>query len=73
MPRMTQQGTWAAGIVSAGVAALALAACGQKGPLYVPGVPKQATWPYPRPAPPAARSEGERKVPDVPATSEADR
>lgn len=27
----------------------ALAACGQKGPLYVPGVPPQARWPYPDP------------------------
>jgi predicted small lipoprotein YifL len=70
---MAQGRTWTAGIVSAGFAALLLAACGQKGPLYVPGVPKQASWPYPRPAPSATRPEAERRVPDVPATSEPDR
>jgi predicted small lipoprotein YifL len=50
------------------VAVATLAACGQKGPLYVPGVPKGAAWPYPDPprkAPPA-----ERKAPDLPGTSD---
>lgn len=50
------------------VAVATLAACGQKGPLYVPGVPKGASWPYsdpPRKAPPA-----ERKAPDLPGTSD---
>jgi len=49
-------------------AAAGLTACGQKGPLYVPGVPEGAAWPYPDPVrkvPPA-----ERKVPDRPGTSD---
>jgi predicted small lipoprotein YifL len=46
----------------------ALPACGQKGPLYVPGYPKEAAWPLPAkppvpvPAPPPA--------PGVPASSD---
>lgn len=45
--------------------------CGTKGPLYVPGVPVNAQWPYPpRPAatPPAAPTAP--KPADVPATSD---
>jgi len=42
-------------------AATTLAACGQKGPLYVPGVAQDARWPYPDPqrksAPAAPRPE----------------
>lgn len=49
------------------VAAAALAGCGQKGPLFVPGVPKSAPWPYPSPPP---KPQPERKAPDVPATSD---
>jgi predicted small lipoprotein YifL len=49
-------------------AAASLVACGQKGPLYVPGVPKDAPWPYPDPPrktqPPAPR------VPDLPGTTD---
>jgi predicted small lipoprotein YifL len=47
--------------------ALAVTACGQKGPLYLPGYPKGATWPYP-PKPPAQPAE--RKTPDVPASTD---
>jgi predicted small lipoprotein YifL len=47
--------------------ALAAAACGQKGPLYMPGYPKSATWPYP---PKPAAQAPERKTPDVPASSD---
>ena len=54
------------------VASLAtLGACGQKGPLYVPGVPPNAAWPYPDPPrkapPPAPRG------PDLPGTSDETR
>jgi predicted small lipoprotein YifL len=44
-----------------------LAACGQKGPLFVPGVPKEASWPYP---PSPQKPQPERKLPDVPGTSD---
>jgi predicted small lipoprotein YifL len=51
--------------------ALLLAGCGQKGPLVLPGYPKEATWPYPpRPAP-AKSDQPQRKAPDVPATSDS--
>ncbi|MCE2970493.1 MAG: lipoprotein [Burkholderiales bacterium] len=50
------------------VSALALAGCGIKGPLYVPGVPKDAPWPYP--SPPPAPQPPTPKVPDVPGTSD---
>ena len=58
----------AAAIVVATSVAIALASCGQKGPLYVPGVPKGAPWPYPDPpkkSPPPAPA-----VPTVPGTSD---
>ena len=61
--------------LAATAAALAAGACGQKGPLVVPGVPAGAPWPYTRPdparkdAPPAAPATP-RHVPDVPGTSE---
>jgi predicted small lipoprotein YifL len=45
-----------------------LTACGQKAPLYVPGVPKDAPWPYPDP--PRKAQPLERKVPDLPGTSD---
>lgn len=53
-------------LVAASLAALA--ACGQKAPLYVPGIPKDAPWPYPDP--PRKGPPPERKVPDLPATSD---
>lgn len=65
-----------AAIVVAGSIAAALAsisACGQKGPLYVPGVPKGTPWPYPDPprkSPPAAP---ERTVPDLPGSGDPGR
>jgi len=46
----------------------ALAGCGQKAPLYVPGVSKDAPWPYPDP--PRKAPPPERKVPDLPGTSD---
>jgi predicted small lipoprotein YifL len=54
-------------IVLTAAVALAVTACGQKGPLYLPGYPKGATWPYP-PKPPAQPAE--RKTPDVPASTD---
>jgi predicted small lipoprotein YifL len=46
-----------------------LAGCGQKGPLVLPGYPKEATWPYPaRPGP--TKPGEQRKAPDVPASSD---
>jgi predicted small lipoprotein YifL len=44
-----------------------MTACGQKGPLHVPGIPRNAPWPYPDPPrrPPPAPRPG-----DVPATSD---
>lgn len=50
-----------------GAAGGLLAACGQKGPLFVPGVPKEASWPYP---PSSPKTKPERKVPEVPGTSD---
>ncbi|MFN7572132.1 MAG: LPS translocon maturation chaperone LptM [Betaproteobacteria bacterium] len=50
------------------VSALTLAGCGIKGPLVVPGVPKDAPWPYP--SPPPAPQPPTPKVPDVPGTSD---
>lgn len=64
MPRRTRT------IVLTAAVALAVAACGQKGPLYLPGYPKAATWPYP-PKPPAPPAE--RKTPDVPASTDESR
>jgi predicted small lipoprotein YifL len=59
----------AAILVAASIAAaIGLAACGQKAPLYLPGYPKDAPWPQfdpPRKVPPPAR-----KAPDLPGTSE---
>jgi predicted small lipoprotein YifL len=61
----------AVAIVVAAIAALmsaAMAGCGQKGPLHVPGVPRDAAWPYPDPprkAPPASP-----KTPDLPGTTD---
>lgn len=54
-------------IVLTAALAFALAACGQKGPLYLPGHPKGASWPYP-PKPPAQPPE--RKGQDVPASTD---
>jgi predicted small lipoprotein YifL len=54
-------------IVLTAAVALAVTACGQKGPLYLPGYPKGAPWPYP-PKPPAQPAE--RKTPDVPASTD---
>jgi len=34
-------------------AAVSTAACGVKGPLYYPGVPRDAPWPYAKPKPAA--------------------
>ena len=45
-----------------------LGGCGTKGPLFVPGVPVGAQWPYPAKAP--APQTPERKPADVPATSD---
>lgn len=58
---------WLASILVAASLA-SLAACGQKGPLYVPGVPKDAPWPYPDP--PKKLPPAERKAPDLPGTSD---
>ncbi len=54
-------------IVLAAALAWSLAACGQKGPLYLPGYPKGTAWPYP-PKPPVPPPE--RKTPDVPASTD---
>lgn len=48
-----------------------LGGCGNKGPLYVPGVPAGAAWPYPQPTPQPKPTE--RKPADVPAASDAQR
>jgi len=45
-----------------------LAACGLKGPLYVPGVPSGAAWPYPDP--PRKAPVPAPRVPDLPGTSD---
>jgi len=45
-----------------------IAACGTKGPLYIPGVPATAQWPYPTPTP--APQKAEPKPADVPGTSD---
>lgn len=44
-----------------------LAGCGQKGPLYIPGIPREAPWPYPDPP---KRQPPPPKAPDVPPTSD---
>lgn len=56
-------------IVGIALALLALLAtgCGQKGPLYVPGIPKDAPWPYPDPP---KRQPPPPRAPDVPPTSD---
>jgi predicted small lipoprotein YifL len=43
--------------------------CGMKGPLYIPGVPASAQWPYPTPTP-AAQTPEQKKPADVPGTSD---
>lgn len=48
-----------------------LSACGQKGPLYVPGVPPSAAWPYPDP--PRKAPAPAPRVPDLPGTSDETR
>jgi predicted small lipoprotein YifL len=53
------------GTLLAALVAFTFAACGQKGPLFVPGVPADAPWPYPKPTPPAEPAP--KKTPDVPA------
>jgi predicted small lipoprotein YifL len=55
------------------LAACALAGCGTRGPLYVPGIPNDAPWPYPEP--PGKNSAARKAVPadPVPATSDYDR
>ena len=45
-----------------------LPACGQKGPMYVPGYPRDAIWPLP-PKPPAP-APAQPPAPGVPATSD---
>lgn len=54
-------------VTAAAAAALLLAGCGQKGPLFLPGYPKEAQWPYP-PRPPKAPADDEkqRRAPAVP-------
>jgi hypothetical protein len=58
--------------------ALPLAGCGQKGPLFIPGVPKDSTWPYP-PSPPAPPPSGTpappptQQVPDLPPSNDDER
>lgn len=64
----------AAVIVVTACAATALAGltgCGQKGPLHVPGVPKDAAWPYPDP--PRKTTPETRKTPDLPGTTDSAR
>lgn len=59
-------------VLTALVGAALLAGCGQKGPLVLPGYPKEAVWPYPpRPAPASKPETPQRKAPDVPATSDS--
>jgi predicted small lipoprotein YifL len=48
--------------------AVVLPACGQKGPLYVPGYPRDAVWPLP--AKPPAPAPTQPATPSVPATSD---
>jgi predicted small lipoprotein YifL len=50
------------------LAALVLAGCGIKGPLFVPGMPENAPWPYPTPTP--APQPTPKSMPDVPGTSD---
>ena len=51
------------------VLACALPACGQKGPLYVPGYPRDAIWPLP-PKPPTPAQAPVPPPASVPATSD---
>ncbi len=62
-------------LLPASILSIALGAatigCGTKGPLYVPGVPVNAQWPYaPRPAATPPATPTPPKPADVPATSE---
>jgi predicted small lipoprotein YifL len=50
------------------VLCILIAGCGTKGPLYMPGVPVTAPWPYTKPV--AAQQTPEKKPADVPATTE---
>ncbi|MFN9028818.1 MAG: LPS translocon maturation chaperone LptM [Betaproteobacteria bacterium] len=50
--------------------AVLLAGCGQKGPLFVPGIPREASWPYPDPP---KRQPPPPKAPDMPPTSDPER
>jgi len=54
-------------IVGSALCAL-IAGCGTKGPLYIPGVPADARWPYPTPTP--AQQVPDKKPADVPSTSD---
>ncbi len=61
----------AAIVVAASVAmsvAATLASCGQKGPLYVPGIPKGTPWPYPDP--PKKAAPPPPAAPTVPGTAD---
>lgn len=53
-------------LVAGGLAATV--ACGQKAPLYMPGVPKGASWPYPDP--PRKLPPAERQTPAPPGTTD---
>lgn len=59
-------------VVAASLAAAlaSTAACGQKGPLYVPGVPKGAAWPYPDRPRKSAPADPGPSAPDIPGTSD---
>ncbi|MCS7101311.1 MAG: lipoprotein [Burkholderiaceae bacterium] len=55
-------------ILVAAALALLLGACGNKGPLHLPGATPSAPWPYPQPSPkPTAEP---RKPAEVPAASD---
>ncbi|HEU0204996.1 MAG TPA: lipoprotein [Burkholderiaceae bacterium] len=47
-----------------------LAACGQKGPLFVPGVPAGSAWPYPSPSPSPTSAPASSPAPAAPSTSD---
>jgi len=57
--------------------ALPLAGCGQKGTLFIPGVPKDASWPYPPPPPPPPSDVSvpppTQPVPDLPPSNDDER
>lgn len=53
------------------IASVLLAACGQKGPLYLPPPPASPTSQSTAPAPPTTETRRpERPFPDVPATTD---